>query len=110
MTWDMKYYFINNKTNINIKHEVSKYCDKSLATDLTFREEVNADVRQTLWEMGAFGDCTAEELSEGWKCPENTEEKLSFVGRQPCSLLHLSNRVGCRRPPGHGRIRRRRLN
>ena len=70
----MKYYFINNKTNINIKHEVSKYCDKSLATDLTFREEVNADVRQTLWEMGAFGDCTAEELSEGWKCPENTEE------------------------------------
>ena len=46
---------------------------------LTLREEVNAVVRQTLWEMGAFGDCTAEELSAGWKCPE-TEEEISFVG------------------------------
>ena len=41
---------------------------------LTFREEVNADVRQTLWEIGALGDCTAEELSEGWKRPETKGE------------------------------------
>ena len=27
-------------------------------------------MRQTLWEIGALGDCTAEELSEGWKRPE----------------------------------------
>ena len=43
---------------------------------LTFREEVNADVRQTLWEIGALGDCTAEELSEGWKRPETKDEVL----------------------------------
>ena len=49
--------------------------DKCLATDLTLREEVSAEVRQTLWEMGAFGDCTADELSEGWKCPK-TEKRV----------------------------------
>ena len=52
------------------------------------REEVNADVRQTLWEMGAFGDCTAEELSEGWKRPEPEEGvvKLARRDRYPSSL------------------------
>ena len=68
----MTYFDVDSRYNTNLL----------LPCMLTFREEVNADVRQTLWEIGALGDCTAEELSEGWKRPETKGE----VSADECRL------------------------